>query len=405
MANETTTSEAAPAANTTETPSPLQETPSSTVDNIPQADGDFATWLSDRLDKFEKGEEKAPWTQNEDEKAGEPDTEVKETAEPSAEEEKTEESSDEAEDADKDTEEGETDDAEETKSMSAAAGAKFKELKAELKEYKTKLAEAQKAAEEAKSTPANSEEVESLRARLTEYEQEIAVARVEATPEYKQAVLQPTQAILDAAAALADRYKVDARKLVNALRDESVTEGSDTLTEMAGDFSERDRVRLYRMADDLTEVARRREFLRDNASKAMEEMEQKRAQMEKAREVEMKKEMDGAVDKAWSEVFEGKEFTTALDSEVIEKARKYAKETDYYNTPLEERAYAVYSGLILPAVVAKYEETRSKMAELEKALSKYKKASPKVSGNTDTTPQVSEDTGFLDAIEKRFSLG
>jgi hypothetical protein len=400
MANETTNTEAAPATNTTETPSPLQETASSTVDNIPQAEGDFATWLSDRLEKFDKGEEKAPWEQKSDE--AEPGTD-EEKEEPEAKEEEVKSDADKETPDEKEVEE--SDDSEEAKSMSAAAGAKFKELKAELKEYKSKLAEAQKAAEEAKSAPVNSEEMESLRSRLAEYEQEIAVARVEATPDYKQAVLEPTQAILDAASTLAERYKVDARKLVNALRDESVAEGSDALTEMAGDFSERDRVRLYRMADDLAEVARRREFLRENAAKAMAEMESQRAEMEKMREVEMKKEMDVAVDKAWSDVFKEKDFVTSLDSDVLENARKYAKETDYYDTPLEERAYAVYSGLILPAVVAKYEESRAKVVELEKALSKYKKASPKVSGNTDTTPQVSEDVGFLDAIEKRFSNG
>jgi hypothetical protein len=290
--------------------------------------------------------------------------------------------------------------------MSAAAGAKFKELKAELKEYKAKLAEAQKAMEEAKgAAPANPEEVESLRSKLSEYEQEIAVTRVEATDEYKRAVLEPTQAILDAASSLAERYKLDARKLVNALREESVAEGSDTLTELAGDFSERDRVRLYRMADDLADVSRRRDYLRENASKAYAEMQERQATEEKQAQERYKQVNQAAAEKTWSEIFQDKPFVSSLEKNVLAEVQRSASEADLFETPAEERAFAVYSGLLMPHIVKQLEASQVKVSELEKALGKYKKASPKVSGNTDTTPPVADEVGFLDAIEKRFSLG
>jgi hypothetical protein len=398
MANETTTTtEAAPAPNATETPSPLQETPSSTVENIPQAEGDFATWLSDRLDKFEKGEEQAPWSDKAEDK------ETEEPAAAAAEEESAEAKEEEKPEDETATEE--TDDTEEIKNMSAAAGAKFKELKTELKEYKAKLAEAQKAIEEAQATPANAEEVESLRSKLEAYEQEIAVTRVEATDEYKRAVLEPTQAILDAASTLAERYKVDSRKLVNALREESVAEGSDALTELAGDFSERDRVRLYRMADDLSDVSRRRDYLRENASKAYAEMQERQANEEKQAQERYKQVSQAAAEKTWSEIFQDKPFISGLEKNVLAEVQKSASEADLFETPAEERAFAVYSGLLMPHLVKQLEASQAKVAEMEQALGKYKKASPKVSGNTDTTPATVDDGGFLDAIEKRFSLG
>ena len=397
MANETATTEAAPAAST-ETPSPLQETPSSTVENLPQNEGDFATWLSDRLEKFEKGEETAPWEKKEEEAEA---TAEKDEAEPDAEPEKEEAKAEE----DKPEGEEEEDDSEETKNMSAAAGAKFKELKSELKEYKAKLAEATKLIEESKSTPVNSEEVESLKAKLAEYEQEIAVTRVEATPEYKRAVIEPTQAILDAASTLAERYKIDARKLVNALREESATEGSDALTELAGDFSERDRVRLYRMADDLADVARRRDYLRENASKAYEERQaQLKAEEERMEKTYREKTAQTAA-KIWNETFSEHPVLSKMDKAIIEEVRGAGSEADLLESSPEERAYAVYAGVALPHVVKQFEAATAKVAELEKALSKYKKATPKVSGNTDTSVAVPEDTGFLDAIEKRFALG
>ena len=399
MPNETATQAAPEAASTpsTEAPSFTQETPSSTVDNLPQAEGDFATWLSDRLEKFDKGEETAPWEQKQEEAKVE--GEAKEEADA---EEKEEETAPETEEK---AEEEEADDDEETKNMSAAAGAKFKELKAELKEYKARAAEALKIMEEAKNSPVASEEVEQLKSRLAEYEQEIAVTRVEATPEFKRAVIEPTQAILDTASSMAERYKVDARKLVNALREESVNEGSDALTEMAADFSERDRVRLYRMADDLSDVSRRRDYLRENAATAYAE-QQEQAKSEEARMEQVYRENSSkTATKIWQETFAEHPALSSLDKGVLQEIQNSGPESDLLDSTPDVRAYAVYAGVAFPHVVKQLSAATEKVAALEQALSKYKKASPKVSGNTDTSPSVSSDVGFLDAIEKRFSLG
>ena len=307
MPNET---EAAPAqSESTPMPSPTQETPSSTVENIPQSDGDFATWLTDRLEKFEKGEETAPWEQKQEE--SEPkETEVKDEVSEENSEGKEEESEEASE---------EEDGSEDTKNMSASAGAKFKELKSELKTYKTRVAELEKAAEEAKSIAQNPEEVERMREQLAEYEREISVSRIEVTPEFKRAVLEPTQAILDTASTMAERYKIDARKLVNALREESINEGSDTLTEMAADFSERDRVRLYRMADDLADVSRRRDYLRENASKAYAEQQEKAKAEEERAQQEYKTEVKKVSEQAWTETFASNPVLSKLDKTVLEE--------------------------------------------------------------------------------------
>lgn len=374
-------------------PSPTQETPSSTVDNVPQSEGDFATWLTDRLEKFEKGEETPPWEQKQEE-----EVEAKQEEGEASEETKA----DEPTETEEDESEQEAEDEEEAKNMSASAGAKFKELKSELKTYKSRVAELEKAVEEAKSGPQNSEELEQLRSQLSEYEQEIAITRVEATPEFKRAVLEPTQAILDSAASLASKYKIDTRKLVNALHDESVAEGSDALTELAADFSERDRIRLYRMADDLNDVSRRREYLRENAAQAYAE-QQERAKAEEARmEKTYREQASKAAAEVWKDTFVEHPVLSALDQNALQEIEKSGVEADLLDSDPNTRAYAVYSGLALPHLIKKLEATSSKVAELEGALAKYKKAAPKVSGNTDTSVPDPGTGGFLEAIEKRF---
>lgn len=404
MSTENTT-EAAPTAPTNEMPSPTQETPNSTVENLPQ-EGDFASWLSDRLDKFEKGTETAPWEQKqttsdeESESSEEAKTEAtteKET--PTLDETESKET---AEDSKEDTDESDVD----IKTMSTAAGAKFKELKTELKEYKTRVAALEKAATDAKTAPQSTEQFEKLQAQVSEYEQELAVTKIEATAEFKRAVLEPTQAILDTAAAMAERYKINTSKLINALREESLVEGSDALTELAGDFSERDRVRLYRMSDDLSDVSRRRDYLRENASRAYAEQQEQHKAEESKQEQAYKLEVKKAAEQAWNETFAGNPVLNSLDKSALAEIHSVGAEADLLDSSALERAYAVYAGAALPHVVKQYEAATAKVTELENALSKYKKASPKASGSADTSPAPSTDEGgFLDALEKRFTNG
>ncbi len=374
-------------------PSPTQETASSTVENVSQSEGDFTTWLTDRLEKFEKGEETPPWEQKQAEGEMEPD-------ETKAPEETPETQTEEPSNAEEQEQEAKDDEGD--KNMSLSAGAKFKELKSELKTYKSRVAELEKAVEEFKSGPQNSEELEKLRSQLSEYEQEIAITRVEATPEFKRAVLEPTQAILDSAAALAEKYKINTRKLVSALRDESLADGSDSLIELAADFSERDRVRLYRMADDLNDVSHRREYLRQNAAQAYAEQQEK-AKSEEARiEQAYKADAKKAADEVWQDTFLQNSTLSKLDKVALDDIRSVGAEADLLNSSAADRAYAVYAGVALPHMIKQVESANAKVAELEKALAKYKKATPKASGNADTSAPDTGTGGFLEAIEKRF---
>jgi len=407
----TTEQAEAPVAQTNKMPSPMQETPSSTVEALPQDQGDFASWLSDRLDKFQKGEETPPWeggdSKEEPEKkeAAEKEDSTESTEAKEEDDEASAEKADDnaADEEDKEESEDEKEEAEDdTKNMSASAGAKFKELKTELKTYKAKVAELEKAVEEAKAAPAKDGELEALNAKLEQYEKEIAVARVEASPQYVKGVLEPTQIILDAAAGLADKYKVSMGQLTNALREESAGENSDALTELAGDFSERDRVRLYRMADDLSEISRRRDFLRNNAAEAKAEMEKKQAAEEQEALLKSQQELKQKFEETWEDTFKDKDFVKSLDKKVINELQEFVNTTDHSKVSVEERAYAAYAGLLLPHMVEKLQKLEAQTAEYQKALSKYKKASPKVSGGTDSTVSNPEPGGFLDAVEKRF---
>ena len=128
-ANTATETSTSPASAADLTQSLTAETPSSTVDNVQT--GDFASWLDDKFNSFEKGQEVAPWdkkeepTSDEDSKEAQTETETE-----------TETNTEEVEEKSDTEESDEKVDGEDTKTMTGSAGAKFKELKTELKSYK-----------------------------------------------------------------------------------------------------------------------------------------------------------------------------------------------------------------------------------------------------------------------------
>jgi hypothetical protein len=392
------------------------ETPSTSSDNTQALTPtpDLASWFNQSFDSLDKVADASFWGNAEETEETEETATEDKPEEPTADTEDTEAKTEEKEstEEEKPTEESaEEDEDTDTKSMTGSAGAKFKELKTELKTYKSKVAEMEKALAEREAklseigqSPESISQMEEMKTRLAEYEQEISVSRIEASPQYKQAVLEPTQSILDSAVSLAERYEVAPKKLIEALRQESTGESSEALTELAADFNERDRIRLYGMADDLTEVSKRRDYLRDNASKALSELQQKQQAQEAEEEKWYKEESAKIATQTWDTTFANNPSISSLGDEVIKEAQSAGGEVDLLESSADERAYAVYAGVVLPHLAKKYEEVSGKLAEMEKALSKYKKASPKASGNTDTSPQKQEIGGFLDAIEKRFNF-
>ena len=145
--------------------------------------------------------------------------------------------------------------------------------------------------------------------------------------------------------------------------------------------------------------------MKENASRAMAEMQQKQQQAELESEKRYKEEIAKVASSTWEETFASNPIIQSLGENVMKEVQSASSEADLIDATADERAYAVYAGVALPHLVKRYAEVSERLAEAEKALGKYKKATPRVSGNTDTSPQKQEIGGFLDAIEKRFTLG
>lgn len=313
----------------------------------------------------------------------------------------------------KDPTDGSNDD-ETVKSMTATAGAKFKEIKAEAKAARARVAELEAKLAQAESAPKpDAVEVEKLQAaitekeaKLSEYEKELAISRFEATEEYKESVVAPMAAIIGVVEDLAKEYEISEKSLMNILEESDRKKQGQMIAELASNFSERDRFSLYQLGDDFAAVLDQRDKLRSKASEALAARE-KAMQTEAARKLEeSKKAWSSSTKSVWDTLKtkvplpEDAQERSKFESEVVSQVAA----VDFDKLSNDHKAFAAYSGAVLPQVVKMNKALSAEIAELKSALQKYQTATPGAGSGSVSKPQDIDTTlGFLEAIERRIA--
>ena len=308
----------------------------------------------------------------------------------------------------------ESNDEETVKSMTASAGAKFKEIKAEAKAARARVAELEAKLAQAESAPKpDAVEVEKLQAaitekeaKLSEYEKELAISRFEATEEYKESVVAPMAAIIGVVEDLAKEYEISEKSLINILEEPDRKKQGQMIAELASNFSERDRFSLYQLGDDFAAVLDQRDKLRSKASEALAARE-KALQTEAARKLEESKKAWSASTKSVWDTFKTKvplpedaQERSKFESEVVSQVAA----VDFDKLSNDHKAFAAYSGAVLPQVVKMNKALSAEIAELKAALQKYQTATPGAGSGSVSKPQDIDTTlGFLEAIERRIA--
>jgi hypothetical protein len=365
------------------------------VVSTPEQQSDYEpSWFS-ALDKAFEEAESSEKSQSESENSDEPepkDTPVG-TEEPESQE----------------TEQGET------KSMTATAGARFKEIKAEAKAARAKVAELEaKLAQLESAKPSDFEDPEKLKSvlsekesKISEYERELAISRFEATQEYKESVVAPMAAILGVVEDLAKEYEISEKAILSVLEEPNHKRQGELISDIASNFSERDRFSLYQLGDDYAAVIEQRDTLRARASEALAARE-KAAQLQESKKAEESRKAWGSSVKSVWETFKSKvplpdapEDRAKFESEVMSQVAN----VNFDKLSDDHKAFAAYSGAVLPEVLKRNKALSSEISELKTALKKYQKATPGAGSGTDSKRQdVDSGLSFLDSIEKHFSV-
>lgn len=280
-------------------------------------------------------------------------------------------------------------------------------LRKELAEERTKAKELEQKLSELTSKDPSTElekQLEEVNSRVAQYEEELAVARVERSEEYQRVVTRPLQALMEASAAIAAKYNQDPEALYDVFSEVDPAKQGTRLAEVVKDMSEPDRIRIYRMADDSASIFAKSAELQQNAGKALKELEAREA---KAAEEQSKKhalEVRGAMKDVFGllekrmPALEGTTLTSLLEAA--------QKDVNLTGAPVDQQAYSLAAGVVLPELIKAVRAREAKVAQLEKELASFKKASPKiessgVEGAAAIKESPKDSVGFMEAINQR----
>lgn len=286
--------------------------------------------------------------------------------------------------------------------FSPQARANWGELKKELKAERARLRELRQQAGDPQK-PQTATEVDALRKQLDSYENELSVHRIEATKAYKETVETPLRQIGEAAASLARRYELSPADLQNALLEPDEAVQQKALASLVDGMNDRDRLKVYQMADDTLLVLRKQDELHRNSRAALQELElRQKAEEERARE-EGKQVFASTVDKMFSSLKDKIPFHPLEPGEtpeqVLDKARRDVLGSDFDAASPDVRAYSVTAGVMLPRLVRQFRAVEAENKQLKERLAGLSSAGPRVAAGSPAPPAPRRnDAGFLEAM-------
>jgi hypothetical protein len=285
-----------------------------------------------------------------------------------------------------------------------AFAAMRKDLKAEREKaaaLESRLADLEKAKSET-----NPEEVQRLRQLNEEYERELQVARVEATKEFKDAVVAPMQAIRESISQIASKYEIVEADIVNAFAESDASARADKLSDLAAGMNDRDKFSLYDLETRFSKVQGTRQKVVNNAKLALEKIEQHREEQSKHQKEEYGKRYNSVVDKVIEEGRQAVPLLRPIDGDdewngQLAGAEKFVRELDFDGLNEDSRARVAYRSAVAPVIYGQFVSLYNRYQELEKSLEKYQKATPKAGGggSAPAAPAKEEFEDFMSALK------
>lgn len=268
----------------------------------------------------------------------------------------------------------------------------------------TELSEARNA----KPLEVDTTEVQTMRTEMDRYEQELAVTRVEATRQYREAVIVPMERVTKAAEAFAAKYEVPLKEFVAAINDDA----GDALGDIAASFSERDRLRAYALAEESTRVTKARQIIVDNAKEAKSRIEAHEAAESAQVEVQRKGAYDASLKAYRARLDDYIPFLKKQDgatawNEQIDGIERFVTDLDVTKVGVEAQAELAYRAALSTPLFSLLTALQNEHQVALTKLSKYQKALPGVGagvrGSESSVADEGEDLGFAEIMRKKLT--
>ena len=235
-----------------------------------------------------------------------------------------------------------------------------KELKLaqkELSELKAKGSEFEQTAEEVAELKAQIEEIKQEREAI---DGELYMTRVQATREYKQYVTEPLNEIIEGAEFFSARNKIDTGDLIDALQAD--TNGDPAkLDSLMADWSERDKSKVWTLADNLLQIEKRKGELEQHSKEAYE-LSMERNQKEQQEQYQQYiAQRESAVNEVLPKISE-KVFNILPEDKRPDINKLQQEVMNYDEWPENLKVYGILGATVLPDLL---DTVKSLQAELK----------------------------------------
>lgn len=299
----------------------------------------------------------------------------------------------------------------EPKDWTPQAARRFKELKSELKEYRTKaetyqseLAQREARLQELEAV-SNNPEYQQLQDRVEQYEQRMLISDLENSNAFKQTIHEPLTHLVNEADSIATKYGIDSNSLLDVMAMGDEASQDERLSEVLADASDRDKSRVYRLIEEIQPILARRNAILENAAEAAQEaqaFDQQKQQAQLIERVQQRREAANAV----AEKLQSKlTFLSSMDGLDIKQIAKEAAEVEPSTLDPVTGTYQAMAAKLLPKMAAQYISLQKEIDNLTSRLADFDRATPKAGGGA--TPSfnkssVGGDKSFVDAVAAAF---
>lgn len=300
---------------------------------------------------------------------------------------------------------------EEPKDWTPQAAKRFKELKAELKTYRSRAEELEQAVSQKESrlqelqALAENPEYQQLQERIAAYEQQMLVTKLESSHAYKTLVEQPLANLVQEADGIAEKYSLDSNTLIEVIAESDEAVQEEQLTELLANASDRDKFRIYKIIEEVRPILEQRAVLQQHAEAALreaEELENQRYQQTLVQRVQQRQEAANSVaDKLKSKLT----FLSGMEGVDLSTIAKEAAELEPSTLDPVTGTYQAMAAKLLPKMAAQYMNLQKEIETLTEKLAEYDRAAPKAGGGslaTAGTPTAADGKSFLDAVTAAF---
>ena len=300
---------------------------------------------------------------------------------------------------------------EEPKDWTPQAAKRFKELKSELKTYRSRAEELEQTVSQKESrlqelqALADNPEYQQLQERIAEYEQQMLVSKLESSHAYKTLVEQPLANLVQEADGIAEKYSLDSNTLIEAIAEGDEAAQEEQLSELLANASDRDKFRVYKIIEEVRPILEQRRVLQEHAEAALreaEELDSQRQQQSLIERVQQRQEAANAVaDKLKNKLT----FLSGVEGVDLTVLAKEAAELEPSTLDPVTGTYQAMAAKLLPKMAAQYMNLQKEIDTLTERLAEFDRAAPKAGGgslNTSGTPTMPDGKSFLDAVTAAF---